>query len=322
MYDNLNRKIFEALSKIVDKDKNTVFLLLYYSGLESILTLSIPLASSFVINSLLAHATISLLVLGSAVITVLAIVLLIQIAKSYIIEKFEQKIFVTTSAKVGKMADSIRLSNSAEQNEKQNRYMNYFFDILSVQKTFPLLVLEGAGLIIKVIVSLLLLLAFDPFLFLLGSLYFVIFLSLLFFLGRGGFKKAIERSDAKHESIYYLQNIIHQQGISSQILEQLDSYLENFLLKRRQMFKTVIRQTAFTYLMEAIIISGFFILGGLLVINGTLPVGEFVAAEVIIISIVYAIRAFIKQIDYIYDMVEGIYKIEKLSKSLENVHHE
>ncbi|MBL1243805.1 MAG: hypothetical protein COA39_005330 [Sulfurimonas sp.] len=49
-----------------------------------------------------------------------------------------------------------------------------------------------------------------------------------------------------------------------------------------------------------------------------IPIGEFVAIEIIIISVVYALRDFMKQIDYIYDMIEGFYKVDKLSKTLAN----
>lgn len=196
--------------------------------------------------------------------------------------------------------------------------MNYFFDILSVQKIFPLLVLDGAGLLMKITVSLLLLLAFDPLLFGYGVFYFVLFVSVLLFLGTGSFYKAKERSEAKHEAIYYLQHIPNQSNkTKEEILEGLDIHLQEFVSKRRGMFQTIIRQMGWMFFMEGVIISGFLILGGLLVINGALPVGEFVAAEIIIVTIVYAIRAFVKQLDYIYDMVEGIYKIDKLSHLLE-----
>jgi putative ABC transport system ATP-binding protein len=59
------------------------------------------------------------------------------------------------------------------------------------------------------------------------------------------------------------------------------------------------------------------IIGGYLVINGSLPLGEFVAAEIIVTSITYALKVFAKQLDYIYDMVEGVYKVNKLSVGLE-----
>lgn len=314
----LHRTIREGFFKILTHDKRNALYLLYYSAVESILLLSIPLASSFIINSLLAQASLSLIILGLIVVVILMIVLVLQIIKEYIIEKFQQKIFVSNAIAVGELAEKSRSGTSKERLESSQKYMNYFFDILSVQKIFPLLVLDGAGLIMKITVSLLLLLAFDPLLFAYGVFYFVLFVSVLLFLGTGSFYKAKERSEAKHEAIYYLQHIPNQSDkTKEEILEGLDTHLQGFVKKRRGMFQTIIRQMGWMFFMEGVIISGFLILGGLLVIDGALPVGEFVAAEIIIVTIVYAIRAFVKQLDYIYDMVEGIYKIDKLSHLLE-----
>jgi ABC-type bacteriocin/lantibiotic exporter with double-glycine peptidase domain len=74
--------------------------------------------------------------------------------------------------------------------------------------------------------------------------------------------------------------------------------------------------------MEGFILSGFLILGSYLVINGTLPIGEFVAAEIVIVSIIYSLKVFVKQIDYMYEMIEGLYKLNKLSTSLSENEHE
>ena len=56
--------------------------------------------------------------------------------------------------------------------------------------------------------------------------------------------------------------------------------------------------------------------GRYLVINGSLPVGEFIAAEIVVVSITSALKGVVKQIDYIYDTIEGFYKVHKLSAKL------
>jgi ABC-type bacteriocin/lantibiotic exporter with double-glycine peptidase domain len=194
--------------------------------------------------------------------------------------------------------------------------MNYFFDITSIQKLFPVLLLDGAGLVIKIIVSLLLLLAYDPLLFVSSIILFMIYLVLLFLLGRNGINYAIDRSDNKHKSIYFLQNIPNAEQPKEEILKEYDQHLNEYVQSREKSFSVIIRQLALTFFMEGFILSGFLILGGSLVINGVLPVGEFVAAEIVIVSIIYSLKVFVKQIDYIYEMIEGIYKINKLSISL------
>lgn len=106
------------------------------------------------------------------------------------------------------------------------------------------------------------------------------------------------------------------------VLKVYDAHLNKYIQTRQKSFSVVIRQLALTFFMEGFILSGFLILGGYLVINGTLPIGEFVAAEIVIVSIIYSLKVFVKQIDYIYDMIEGFYKLDKLATALEEENNE
>ena len=312
---SINHKLISKVMSIVQEDKKNIFYLIYYSIIEAILLLSLPLASSFIINSILAHANISVSVLGFIVIVVFILTTMLQVVKQYIIEKFEQKIFVSTGIKIAQMAVKVRNSSS---NTKHiiDKYMNYFFDIAAIQKIFPILLLDGVGLFVKLIASLLLLLVFDTSLFMAGVFFFILFVVLLLFIGRNGVSYAIERSNTKHDAIYYLQNIPELEQNEKETLQEFDGLLKDFIYARERIFQVIIRQLTLTFMIEGIIFSSFLIIGGYLVINGKLPLGEFVAAEIIVVSIINALKGFMKQLDYIYDMFEGLYKVEKLSFTL------
>ncbi|WP_457744595.1 ABC transporter ATP-binding protein [Sulfurimonas sp.] len=311
----IKKKIFQKLSIIISEDKKNIFYLLYYSAIEAVLVLSIPLASAFIINSILAHSSLSIFVLGFIVVVIFLLTTILQVVKEYIIEKFQQKFFVKTAIEISQMAINLQ-KNPEGKKESIDKIMNYFFDVTSIQKIFPILILEGSGLIIKIIVSLILLLAFSPVLFSFGLTLFMIFIVILLLLGKNGMKSAITRSDTKHTSIYYLQHIPYKQNPPQQILQELDRHLQNYVSAREKMFAIIIRQLTLSFLMEGIIFSLFLIVGGYLVVEGKLPIGEFVAAEIIVVSISYAIKGFVKQIDYVYDIVEGLYKVDKLSLAL------
>ncbi|EJF07628.1 hypothetical protein ThvES_00002210 [Thiovulum sp. ES] len=313
---NTKKTFFQNILEIVKDDKQNIFYLLYYSAIEAVLVLTIPLASVFIINTVLAHSSVSIFVLGVIVITIFLLITALQIIKEYIIEKFQQKIFVTSAIKISRMAVKMQQKASLETKQSMDKLMNYFFDITSIQKVFPVLLLDGTGLVIKVFVSLLLLLAFNPYLFSIGFIFFLLFFALIIFLGKNGANLAIARSDAKHSSIYFLQHIPYKEGKPSEILERFDGYLDRFVETRADLFRIVIRQLTLTFMAEGIIFSIFLIAGGYMVVNGILPLGEFVASEIIVVSITNALKGFVKQIDYIYDIIEGLYKVNKLSISL------
>lgn len=318
---NINDVIFANVNKIIREDRKNLYHLLYYSLIDAILVLSIPLASTIVINSVLAHASLSIFVLGFIVLVLFLFVTVIQVLKEYIVEKFQQKVFLTTGIEVATKALESKNKESAEPHS-HGKLMNYFFDITAIQKFFPILLLDGVGVIVKIFVSLILLLAFDPILFIAGAFFFSAYIILLLLLGRHGVKHALERSDAKHNTIYYLQHIGKEEGTQDEILGKYDACLGHYAKTRQNLFRITIRQLALTFFAEGFIFSVFLVIGGYLVIQGQLPLGEFVAAEIIVTSITYALKGFVKQLDYIYDMIEGLYKVSKLSVSLEGKSNE
>ncbi len=299
------------LQTIVREDRKNIFYLLYYSLIEGILLMVSPLTSAFIINSVLAHASISIYTLSGVVIIIFLMIAFLQVIKEYIIEKFEQKIFIKNSIKIAELAVKI-----VPDKEHIDKYMNYFFDVISIQKIFPVILLNGSGLLIKILISMLLLLIFDISFFFLGLFFILFFLVSVLWLGKKAPAYAIERSNAKHEAIYYLQEIPYLQEESKTIFTKLDHLLCNFIYARRKMFGVVVKQLSLTFFLEGLVLSSFFIVGGYLVFEGIVPIGEFVAVEIIIISLVSALRDFMKQIDYMYDMIEGFYKIEKLKNAL------
>lgn len=321
LYMNLNNIIFNYVKTIIQEDRKNIFHLFYYSVIDAILLLSIPLASSIVINSVLAHASLSVVVLSAIVLVLFIFVTLLQLIKEYIVEKFQQKVFLKTGIEIATKALILKEKDSTHH-DKHSKLMNYFFDITAIQKFFPILLLDGVGLLVKIVVSLLLLLAFDPLLFGAGAIFFSVYIILILVLGRNGPESALNRSDAKHTSIYFLQHIKEQEGTPQEVLSQYDCYLAKYVKARQKLFAITIRQMGLTFFTEGFIFSSFLIIGGYLVINGHLPLGEFVAAEIIVTSITYALKGFVKQIDYIYDTIEGLYKVKKLSVALEENPHE
>jgi len=299
--------------EIIQEDKKNILYLLYYSTIESVLLLVTPLTSAFIINSVLAHATVSIYAMAFIIMIIFFMITALQVLKSYMIEKFEQKIFVNKAIEISRLAAE---NKNHRDKENLDKYMNYFFDVISIQKLFPNLLLAGSSLLVKLIISLVLLLIFDVSLFALGVFFIIIFSIIMIILGREGPRLATERSNAKHEAIYFIQDIPSSNSDPEDIYTKLDALLTDFVNKRNNIFSVIIKQLSLSYVSEGFILSSFFILGGYLVFQGAMPIGEFVAAEIIIISITYTMKDFIKQIDYIYDSFEGFYKIDKLNHTL------
>lgn len=309
--------VFDCFINTIKSDKKSIYYILYYSFLESVLVLSVPLTTSFIINSLIAHSAISTVVLGSIILFVFVSITFLRLIQVYIVEKFEQKVFVEKGFEVAQKAYDIK-ERSTEQKQPMNKLMNYFFEITTIQKTFPIFILNGAGLVIQIIVSLTLLMFFNPYLFTAALLTFVFYFVFIIILGNNGIEYSIKRSDMKHNAIYFLQQIPKSEDLKKDALEKFGDIMEDYVDSRQNHFRVVLKQLALSFIMQGVIISGFFLFGGYLVIKGEMIIGEFIASEIIVLTLMYSINSFVKQLDYIYDGIEGYYKVSKLSESLNN----
>lgn len=313
---DIKNKVLHGFFQTLKSDKNSVYYVLYYTLLEGILVLSIPLTSSFIINSLIAHSYISLMTLGIIISVVFIFIIFLRITQEYIIEKFEQRVFVNEGYNIANKAFRLKQENRITA-YPIDKLMNYFFDITTVQKILPILILNGAGLIIQIIMTLLLLMIFNMNLFIGAFSVIVIYLFAIVFFGKNGIIFAVKRSDTKHNAIHFLQKIPLEDFKEEEMLEKLEEKMNEYVDARQGHYGIRIKQLGISFFVQGIIITGFFILGGYLVIDGKLPIGEFVAAEIIVVTLIYAMNNFAKQLDYIYDGIEGFYKIGKLSSSLD-----
>lgn len=313
----IKTSVWQGFYNTTRSDLRSIYYIMYYTLIESVLTLVIPLVSSFVINSLMAHSSVSVVTLGIIIFIVFASITFLRLMQEYIVEKFEQRVFIEKGLEIAEKAYDIR-DKSVKTEYPIDRLMNYFFDITTIQKILPIFIINGAGLIAQIVVSLILLMVFSPYLFL-GAFFILLFYFIMIFVvGNNGIQSAIKRSDMKHSAIYALQKIPQTTDSREVTMQKIDKNMEDYVDSRQNHFKVVFRQLALSFIIQGVMLTGFFMFGGYLVINNHIPVGEFVASEIIVVSMIYALNYFIKQIDYIYDGIEGYYKVGKLSDSLES----
>ncbi len=305
------KEIWYGVKSLLKKDRKLFLYIIYYATIEGVLILSFPLAIDFTVNSIIAHASYSVIVIGFIILLMFLFVTLARVLQHYIVEKFQQKIFVEKAIETFEHAHHI-VKRKVHFKEPVKKAMNYFFDVLTLQKFFPNIMLEGIALIVNIIIGFALLLAFNPIFFEVSLLLAVVYILLIVLLGFNGIKYAKIRSDKKHETLYFLQNVPFSERTINKDKEDLDNILVDYVEARERLFKVMIRQKTLSFIMQGVIYTLFFILGGFLVINGKIPIGEFIAAEIVVVFINKAITSFVKQIEYFYEIAEAIYKVHKL----------
>lgn len=280
-------------------------LIVAYAILDSILMLSVPVFTSLIVNNIIAHATISVITLTSILFVILFMAMVIKSIQEYLVEKFKQRLFVEKSIDI---AEACLRCNESKELQKG---VLYFFSVISLQKIFPKFILGAAALIVEIITGLVLLLFFNTLLFEIGFLM-LIYSLVLVAMGKNGIYYSLQHSDLKYKTLFFLKEFCgtcETDEEKEKKLEGLDKLLNSYLDVRHGLFKVILRQKILSFFMVVLLYTVFFLVGSMLVIKGQIPIGEFIAAEIVVVYIGYSVYKIVKEIDFFYNTVEDFYKL-------------
>jgi len=249
---------------------------------------------------------------------ILAVLLVgyLQINQMKIIERIQQKIFVYYTFEFAEKIPNIDI------NQVDNHYLpekiNRFFETLNVQKGLSKLLIDIPTATIQIIFGLILLSLYHP-LFIVFSLVLVAILWVIFKItGQKGLKTSIEESNNKYEVVAWLEDLgrviksfKHSQGTNLNLIKT-DEKTIKYLESRTSHFKVLLFQFKSLIFFKTTITALMLILGTYLLFEQKINVGQFVAAEIVIITIINAIEKTISSLENVYDVATGLYKLDSI----------
>ena len=140
----------------------------------------------------------------------------------------------------------------------------------------------------------------------------------LFVMGRGAVKTASQESALKYETAAWLQEIVRHpttfkfNGGLGFAINRADELAGRYIQSRREHFRILIRQVTFSMLMQAVAATVLLGLGGYLVIEGQMTLGQLVAAELIVTVILGSFAKIGKDLESFYDLLASVDKLGKL----------
>jgi ABC-type bacteriocin/lantibiotic exporter with double-glycine peptidase domain len=102
-------------------------------------------------------------------------------------------------------------------------------------------------------------------------------------------------------------------GTPSYLMYRTDNYLVEYLKSRNEHFKVLRQQYFYLIGFKAIIAFALLTIGGLLVLNQTMNIGQFVAAEIIILLILSSVEKIIVSLETVYDLLTAVEKIGQVT---------
>jgi len=309
-----HRRLF-ALLKPERADIGLVILLSIITGF---LYLASPLAVDALVNNISFGGQQpaflqSLLILAGVLFVFLLALALVSAVQYFVVELIQQRIFVRLAADFSCRLP--RLQYGALERTQRLELVNKFLDVVTVQKSSAYLMLDGVNVVLATAIGLLVLAFYHPFLLAFDLVLILGLLIVLIPMGRRGVQTSIQESYAKHAVAGWLEQVVmfpllfKNAAAAAFSRDRTDHLVDEYISARRAHFRILLRQILGLLGLEAIASAMLLALGGLLVLQGQLTLGQLVASELIVSGIVASIVRLGKHLENWYDSMAAVDKL-------------
>lgn len=314
---------WQRLVGLLSLEKKDLFQIGYYAVFAGLVNLSLPLGIQAIINLIQgAQVSTSWIVLVTLVTLGVAFVGLLQLMQIRIIENLQQKIFTRSSFEFAFRFPKIRMSSLDKYYPPE--LANRFFDTLAIQKSLSKILIDFPAAFLQILLGLLLLSFYHPFFILYGVLLVLLIYVVFKFTAQRGFETSLDESKYKYKVAHWLQEIARSvvsfklSGNTNHALEKNDALVSSYLDAREGHFRILVIQFAQMIGFKVLVTGGLLIIGGLLVLNQEMNIGQFVAAEIIILLVIGSVEKLILGLETFYDLLTSLEKLgQVVDKPLE-----
>jgi len=313
------RNSLKKFYKILRLDKKDISAIYAFALLAGVVQLSLPLGIQTIISFVMAGSiSTSIIVLILLVVFGTFLNGLLQVRQLEIIEKLKQKIFLRYGLE---FSDRLpKLNNEKLDNYYLPELVNRFFDTISLQKGLDKLLLDLPAATIQILLGLLLLSFYHPVFIGFGIILLFILILILYLTSPRGLALAMQSSDYKYEVVAWLQETARvvksfQFSKSNLHIIKTDTLIGSHLEARTSYFKILLIQFWSLISFKIMITAAMLIVGTVLLVNQQINVGQFIASDIVIITIIASVEKLIVSLDKVYDAMVSIEKLGKITEA-------
>jgi ABC-type bacteriocin/lantibiotic exporter with double-glycine peptidase domain len=307
-------KPLERLYNILKLDRKDIIQLFFYAIFSGLVSLSLPLGIQAIINFLQAgRVSISWILLVILVVIGVVFVGLLSLMQLRITENLQQKIFIRSSFEFAFRIPKIKFE--AFYNQYPPELANRFFDTLTLQKGISKLLIDFSAALLQIIFGLLLLSLYHSFFILFGILLIFLLYIIFKFSYQKGLNTSLNESKYKYKVATWLQELAKNSATFKKDnqftfgLQKNDALVQEYLKYRESHFSILKRQFSQLIIFKTLITACLLLIGGFLVLNQQMNIGQFVAAEIIILLVINSVEKIILGLETFYDVLTSIEKI-------------
>jgi len=299
-------------------EKNEITAIYFYAIMNGLIQLSLPVGVQAIISYVLGSSMrASLVVLISLVVLGVLIAGIMQINQMRIIEKIQQKLFVRYSFAFVHHIPQLDLKKNDAVYLPE--LVNRFFDVPLLQKSISKILLDIPTAVIQILFGLLLLSFYHPVFILFGILLTTILFLILKYTGGKGLATSLEKSRYKYKVAAWLEEmarVIKSTKLATANdlhLQKADQEIGNYLTARNKHFNVLLFQFNVLVIFKTIVTAAMLIVGTLLMLNQQLTIGQFIAAEIVILLVLNSVEKLIINLGGVYDTLTAVEKASEIT---------
>ena len=306
---------WQRLTRLLETERSTIRYIIFYAVLTGLISLSLPLGTQAVFNLVSTGA-----VFGSTYILVAVVVGgvllggILLVGQMTLVEAIEQRIFAKAAIEYAYRLPRIKAEALAGHDPKE--LVNRFFDILTIQKGLTKLLVDIMFALLQIFMGVIMLAFYHP-IFIGFGLFTILALIVVYLLNyRRALRTSIEESAYKYELVAWLENVAgrldevrnnpNEQNLA---LARTDELTSEYLHARNAHFRVLKSYYAYGVALRTILTAGLLLAGTLFVVSRQMTLGQFVAAEVLIVMISGSIEKLMTSINTIFDVLTGVEKV-------------
>lgn len=315
---------WKRLFGLLELERKDIFQIFYYAIFSGLVSLSLPLGIQAIIN-LIQGAQISTSWIVLVILVTIGVVFsgALQLMQLRIIETIQQRIFTRASFELSYRFPKIKM------NELRNYYppelANRFFDTLTIQKGLSKILIDVPTGILQILFALILLSFYHPFFIIFGVLLLILVYVVFKYTAQKGLETSLEESKYKYKVVHWIQEIARSvvsfklSGNTNLAVKKNDDLVSKYLIARENHFKVLIIQFIKMIGFKVIVTASLLVIGGTLVLNQSMNIGQFVAAEIIILLVINSVEKLILGLESFYDVLTSLEKLgQVVDKDLES----
>jgi putative ABC transport system ATP-binding protein len=309
-----NKSPTERLFSAIKLERHDIYFLAILTFGYGVLGIATPVAVQALVNIVTMGGVLQPLYVISFILLILLILSgTLFVLEGYIVELIQRRLFIRNALEISNNAQGVQIQMYDNHNPVE--LMNRFFDVVSLQKSTAVLLTVSLTAFLQGIIGSIILMFYSIYFIVIIIVMVIFLIMIVLVLGKHAVPTAIDESKAKYTMADWLETIARNAYLfkffnaAERTHQQTDALATEYLNKRFKHYRILLWQNIGSVTLYAIIGTAMLVLGGALVIQGQINLGQFVAAELIIFGVLAAFVRFINKLENYYDLLAALDKL-------------